>query len=124
LKPLKFKIPGPDGEKLFIRSFDTTVVAYNLQIIAIKRNDIGLPNIDYDTGKPTHAGEYPLTDQAYDQLLLDLHCKCFDALTPSLKANILAFYAHRQWTTHTKKENRQVKQIQCALEQLKATAVK
>jgi hypothetical protein len=124
LKPLKFKIPGPDGEKLFIRSFDTTVVAYHLQIAVLRSNDIELPNIDYDTGKPTHAGEYPLTDQAYDQWLLDLHCKCFDALTSSLKANILAFNAHRQWIAHNKKERRHVQQIQCALEQLKMTDVK
>ena len=125
LKALQFKTPGPDAEKLFIKSFDSTLTGYAGRIAVLKKEEIHLPNIDCDTGDPALSGEYPLTDEAYDQLILDLHCKCFESVTGSLKANILSFYAHRSWPAPTRKRQKnRMKQIQCSLEQLKITEPK
>ena len=124
LKPLKFKTPGPDAEKLFIRSFDTTMTDYARRIAVLKNEEIQLANIDCDTGDPAQAGEYPLSDQTYDQLVLDLDCNCFESLPQSLKTNILAFYSKREWTASTKKQERRMREIHCALEQLKITEPK
>ena len=125
LKALKFRTPGPDAEKLFIKSFDTTSSGFAGSIAVLHKEVIHLPNIDCDTGDPAQAGEYPLTDQAYDQLLLDLYCNCFESLSSSLKENILSFYMHRSWTAPTKKrEKTRVTQIHRSLDQLKITEPK
>ena len=125
LKALKFKTPGPDAEKLFIRSFDTTLSGYAGGIAVLQKDSLHLPNIDCDTGDPVQAGEYPLSDKAYDQLILDLHCKCFESVTGPLKANILSFYSHRAWPAPAKKKaKRRVQQIQGSLELLKTTEPK
>ena len=44
---------------------------------------LDLPNMDFDTGRPTAAGEYSLADKTYAHLLDDLAKKHFDQLAPS-----------------------------------------
>jgi hypothetical protein len=51
-----------------------------------------LANRDFDTGKPTTAGEYQLTDNAYARLLDKLKNLKFAGTTIALQQNILAFY--------------------------------
>jgi hypothetical protein len=95
LKSLKFKDPGPESEKLFIKSFDTTLVHYTaaIQILRSKRTII-LPDIDFDTGKKTEPGEYGLADLTYSELLQKLQDQKFLNLTYPLKQNILKFFEH------------------------------
>ncbi len=92
LKALKFKDVGPEGEKLFIKSFDTVLVHYSAALIKLRENKVVLPDIDYDTGKPTVIGEYELTDDTYAEMVDRLRDTKFDDLTVPLKENILAFY--------------------------------
>lgn len=92
LKALKFKDPGPEGEKLFIRSFDTVIVHYGNVLAKLHNEKIILPDIDYDTGSPTSMGEYALADKTYNDLLDNLQGTKFNNLTAPLKQNILAYY--------------------------------
>ncbi len=92
LKALKFKDVGPAGEKLFIRSFDTVLVHYSKALIKLREDKVTLPDIDYDTGKPTAIGEYELSDDTYAELVDRLRETKFDNLTAPLKENILTFY--------------------------------
>jgi hypothetical protein len=92
LKALRFKDVGPEGEKLFIRSFDTVLVHYSSALVKLRDDKVVLPDIDYDTGKPTTIGEYELTDDTYADLADRLHDTKFDNLTAPLKQNILTFY--------------------------------
>jgi hypothetical protein len=92
LKALKFKDPGPEGEKLFIRSFDTVLVHYHEELAKLENGKITLQDIDYDTGKPTELGEYGLADKTYADLVVKLDDNKFKNLTKSLKQNILSFY--------------------------------
>jgi len=93
LKALKFEPPGPEGEKLFIRSFDTTLVYYNQVLAGIKTGQkLQLVNMDFDTGKPTAQNEYGLADQTYSLLVLKLQEKKFNEVTYPLQNNILSFY--------------------------------
>jgi len=92
LKALKFKDVGPEGEKLFIRSFDTVLVHYDAALARLHNEKVILPDIDYDTGKPTAIGEYELTDDTYADLVDRLHDTKFNNLTEPLKQNILGFY--------------------------------
>lgn len=93
LKALKFKTIGPEGEKLFIQSFDTVSAHYNAALDQLKYHPIELPDVDYDTGKPTVAGEYALADKTYCDLLINLQKVNFNNLTDDLQNNILKFYS-------------------------------
>jgi hypothetical protein len=93
LKALKFEPPGPEGEKLFIRSFDTTLVYYSQVLAGIRTGQkLQLVNMDFDTGKPTAQNEYGLADQTYSLLVLKLQDKKFNEVTYPLQNNILSFY--------------------------------
>jgi hypothetical protein len=91
-KALRFKDPGPEAEKLFIKSFDTVLLYYSAELEKLHYEHIKLPNVDYDTGYPTAIGEYTLADETYDQLLINLQTNKFSDLTYPLKENILTFY--------------------------------
>jgi hypothetical protein len=123
LKALKFSPPGPVAEKLFIKSFDTTLVCYN-QLLTDMRSgrQLQLVDMDFDTGKPTQQGEYGLADLTYSQLLLYLQDKKFNDVTPPLQNNILSFYSKGDTTskvTEYKKYKVDWKKTYLALQQLR-----
>src|SRR5579864_1599178 len=117
---LSFKIPTQQTEDMYIKSVDTTVEDYNKLLQETKQDDLKLPNKDFDTGKDTRAGEYPLTDKAYEKLLKQLADKKFENLTPSLKDNILEFYSNLNAPIHTKKNKKAWEQTLAQLELLRA----
>ncbi|MBS1519937.1 MAG: zinc dependent phospholipase C family protein [Bacteroidetes bacterium] len=125
LKALKFSPPGAVAEKLFIKSFDTTLVCYNQILTGIKNGkQLQLPDMDFDTGKPTLQGEYGLADLTYSQLVLKLQDNKFDDVTPPLQSNILSFYGKGDTTskvTEYKKYKVDWKKTYLALQQLKTT---
>jgi hypothetical protein len=92
-KALRFREVGPAGEKLFIRSFDTTLVHYNEALAKLYNGKVVLPDVDYDTGNPTVIGEYGLTDKTYGDLMDKLSDTKYNNLTAPLKQNILSFYS-------------------------------
>ena len=58
-KALDFKIPTQQTEDLYIASVSHTLDDYkHLLAEARTREDLHLPNIDFDTGRITRAGEY------------------------------------------------------------------
>ena len=123
LRALKFSPPGPVAEKLFIKSFDTTLVYYNQLLTEMRSGkQHQLPDIDFDTGKPTIQGEYGLADLTYSQLLLYLQDQKYKDVTPPLQANILSFYGKGDTTskvTEYKKYKVDWKKTYLALQQLK-----
>ncbi len=92
LQTLSFQIPTPESERLFVKSFDTTVERYQAELIALDNGQLRLANDDFDTGKPTRAGEYKLADETYAELLDRLAQNRFRGVTPELRKNILTFY--------------------------------
>lgn len=123
LRSLRFKDPGPEGEKLFIKSFDTCVAHYGIALNILKYKDhIDLPDIDFDTGKITAPGEYGLADQTYSLLLIKLQDEKFKNITPPLKDNILTFYNKVDTTTKSnehKKEKIDWQKTYLALQQIR-----
>jgi len=77
----RFKEVGPDGEKLFIKSFDTVMNEYAIALKQLNYKKPNLPNINFDTGSQTIYGEYPLADKTYDDLLDKLQQNKFTDLT-------------------------------------------
>jgi hypothetical protein len=119
LRVLKFKTPGAVAEKLFIQSFDTTVVFYASHITALRASPIVLTNINFDTGLTTASGDYTLADKAYAGLLKKLMDNQFVAVTVSLQQNILSYYNGYKPVITSKREKREWQATEQALSQLK-----
>jgi len=103
LKSLKFKDPGPEGEKLFLKGFDASVENYSAALNELhERKEVTFENIDFDTGKITARGEYGLADKTYSDLIIKLQNNNFVDLTNALKENILHFYQEPAVTKNVK----------------------
>jgi hypothetical protein len=117
---LAFKIPTQQTEDMYIKSVDLTVEDYGKLLHETKVQNLRLPNKDCDTGKDTRAGEYPLTDKAYERLLNQLAENKFEHLTPQLQENILEFYADLNAPIWTKRSPKAWTQTLANLERLRA----
>ena len=62
LRPLSFKVPTPEAEKLFLDSLSRTRERYRAELESVGAGRLKLANIDLDTGKPSARGEYALAD--------------------------------------------------------------
>jgi len=91
-KAIAFKMPSPDTETLYLKSVNASVEQYRIYLQDLKAGKLALDNRDFDTGKPTKAGEYELTDRAYATLLDKLTGHKFADAAPALQQNILDFY--------------------------------
>lgn len=103
---LSFKIPTQKTEDMYIKSVNTTVEDYDKRLHDTRVQDLKLANKDCDTGLATKAGEYSLTDKAYERLLNQLADKNFEHLTPQLQENILEFYANLNAPIYTKRNKK------------------
>ena len=93
-KAVSFKIPGQKGEDMYISSIDRTVEAYGVELKAVSTHSLHLDNLDCDTGKPTEAGEYALSDRTYAKLVDKLSDRKFDQAPDELKTNLAQYFAH------------------------------
>ena len=91
-KTLDFQVPTTQTEDMYIRSINQTVDDYR-QFLGQERNrHLKLANLDFDTGRPSKAGEYSLADKTYARLVDDLEKENFKDLSPELQRDILGFY--------------------------------
>ena len=90
-KAFAFKVPPPAAEKMFLASLDDTVRRYKELLANAGSSQLQLPNQNFDTGKPTHIGEYHLADETYAKLVERLNHDKVQISAP-LQANIDAFY--------------------------------
>src|SRR5438309_2813418 len=121
-KGLGFNNPTPQTEDLYIKSINTTVDQYRAFLEQVRTDTLVLPNCDFDTGKPTKAAEYSLTDETYAKLLAQLSERKFNLTSPELRANILDFYSDLSAPIATKKDQGRWQSVLTALDQLKSVA--
>src|SRR5262245_25718346 len=93
LKPLSFKAPTLEAEKLFTASLRDTRTRYAAALASTSSGRLNLANTDFDTGKPSGYGEYALADETYADLLKKLDARHFANVPAGLRANIKTFYA-------------------------------
>jgi hypothetical protein len=117
---LAFKIPTQQTEDMYIRSVDLTVEDYSKLLRETRAQDLQLPNMDFDTGRNTAAGEYQLTDKSYERLLNQLADRKFENVTPQLKKNILEFYSNLNAPIRTKHSQKAWERTLANLELLRA----
>jgi hypothetical protein len=118
-KALAFNIPTTQTEDLYFKSIIATVDRYKLLLKDVDTGTLRLPNCDFDSGKPTKAAEYALTDDAYAKLLGQLAKTNFDKVSPELRADILRFYADPSAAIETKKDAARWQEVLTALDRLK-----
>jgi hypothetical protein len=68
LRPLGFKVPNPEAERLFLDSLSRTRARYAAALTDLRANRLDLPDVDLDTGRPIAPGEYPLADETATEL--------------------------------------------------------
>lgn len=119
-KGLGFDNPTPQTEDLYIKSINTTVDQYRAFLEQVRTRTLVLPDCDLDTGVPTKAAEYSLTDDAYAGLLGHLSQRKFDLASPDLRENILEFYSDLSLPIETKKNLADWQNVLTELDQMKA----
>jgi len=118
-KAVNFKIPTKQTEDMYIKSVDATVENYARLLRAEEKKQLDLPNRDCDTGAETRAGEYVLADETYADLIDHLIKKNPEALSSSLRDNLLQFYSDPAAPIATKKSAKAWRKLQNELERLK-----
>jgi hypothetical protein len=119
-KALAFKIPSPKAEDRYIKSVNETVEEYRRTLRQAAGGRLNLPNLDFDTGKPTRPGEYVLTDKAYARLVHELADKKFAQVTPDLRANILEFFHDSKAPAELRKDQKEWERTVAELDGLKS----
>jgi len=119
-KGLAFNNPTPQTEDLYIKSINATVDQYRGLLEQVRANALVIPNYDLDSGNPTKAAEYTLTDDAYAKLLARLSARKFDLTSPALRANLLDFYSDLSLPIETKKDPNDWKNVLSGIDQLKS----
>jgi len=118
-KTFRFKEIGHEGEKQFIKSFDTVMARYADALAKLNYEKISLPNLNFDTGKPTIIGDYELTDLTYDELLFKLQANKYSYLTGPLQQNIISYYSQLDTTAIAQKDASNWKKTSMVIQQVK-----
>jgi hypothetical protein len=120
LKPLSFKTPTPEAERLFTESFKDTRARYAAVLDAVRRGQLQLTNTDFDTGKPRAFGEYALADETYAELLHRLADAKFNAVSKVLQRDITAFFNADPEKSASRKVRHRAKEIRRDVDALRA----
>ncbi len=119
-KALAFQPPSTQTQDLYFKSINATVTKYQEELQSVRARKLTLPNLDFDTGKPSAPGEYTLTDETYAKWLDRLAKQKFAGVTPLVRLNILDFYSDPNAKIATQKHKDDWKKVQDQVEQLKA----
>ncbi len=123
IKPLDYRVPTKEAERLFMDSLLAAQALYEKLLGDVEDGKVNLANMNSDTGQPTRPGQYRLADKAYAKLLEKLARDDFKGVTPELRADILSFYADTDLPIATKKDNSKWKALMRNVERLKARDV-
>jgi hypothetical protein len=119
-RALAFNNPTAQTEDMYFKSINTTVDQYRVYLAQVGAGTINLANSDFDTGKPTEAAEYSLTDATYAKLLGQLAAHKFNLTSPDLRDNILSFYSDPSLPLQPKKDSAEWQSVLASLDQLRA----
>ncbi len=92
LRALRFRMPTPEVEKLFMQSFDKSVTEYNAQVDQARAKSLKMANPNYDLGEVTKPGVYTLQDETYTFWLHELAEKQYETVTPGVRQELLRYF--------------------------------
>ena len=123
-RALRFKVPTPLAEKHFEQSFDTIIKNYSFNLNQLRSQNLGLKDLDFDTGRPAVSGEYTLADDTYTTWLLKLKEGKFKNISYSLQQNILSFFCSTDTLNNNKNSSKKCVQFFDAYNELKVMEIK
>jgi hypothetical protein len=119
LSALAFRVPTPEAERLFAESFRDSRERYRAMIVDARDGRVEVANTDFDVGRPGRAGENPLADATYVELLDTLAARGFTATPPELRRDIAAYFRNLDAAAATdKKLRKQAVEIRAQLARL------
>jgi hypothetical protein len=122
LKVLTFRTPTPQAESLFLASFKSSQDRFRESLEALRDGRLHLQNTDFDTGKPSALGEYPLADDTYADLLNKLFDRKFADVPDELRENVVVYYGPApSLPSHTRRERERSEKVRQQLASLTAT---
>jgi hypothetical protein len=114
-------------EKLFEDSFKEITNQYSKALGKLKNsNTVDFANVDLDTGKKTHEGEYGISDEAYYDYLRKLKRQDFADMYVALKKHLIKFFdgAEKNGSTLSERKQEKVKEIIAQLRTIPVESVK
>jgi hypothetical protein len=120
LKALRFKIPTPPVEQLFMRSFDVATDGYRKQLAEAGAGTLHLENTNFDLGVVDRPGQYRLQDDTYAYWLDALAQDNFTGVTPAITKELLTYYGNLNAPLHPKQNKNRWKRLLTELDRLKA----
>ncbi len=120
LRTLRFKMPTPPVERLFMRSFDIAASGYRSRLSEAANDTLHLENTNFDLGVVARPGEYKLQDDAYAYWLDVLAQDKYNGITPRIRADLLSYYSNLSAPLHTKRHKKDWHQLLAELSGLKA----
>lgn len=120
LKTLSLRLPTPQTEAMFRSSFDTALDQYQRLLSDQRAGQLHLVDRNFDTGALTKPGAYFMADRAYARLVDDLAKNRFVNVSPSLRADILAYYRDPAAPVATKKDAKAWNRLSEELTELKS----
>lgn len=103
LRAMKYKMPTPDVEKLFMQSFDKSARQYTGQLESASAKTLRLPDRNYDLGEIAAPASYGLEDKAYARWVDQLSRKQYQTVTPEISTVVLTYYKNLDAPFQTKK---------------------
>jgi len=107
LKTYAFKLPSPEGEAVFRKSYRSVLSGYAALIRQQPTDTMAtipsIPNTSLDTGQPTQPSTYGLADETYAEWLRELHQRKFEGIPAAVRQHLLSYYKNGV-PTHTPEE--------------------
>ena len=91
-KRMPYKPLPAEAQQRFQSALSHILAEYRSSVAEARRHSPARPNLNLDTGRPVHRGEYEPADAAYASLLEKLEDRHFDHVPRALRADILRFY--------------------------------
>jgi hypothetical protein len=97
LSAFKLQLPSAADQKLYLDSMQSSVDSYEkdvdrLRVQPTPDRTLPLKDVDFDTGKATQRGEYPLADKSYAKLLNTVMHNKNAGISNDLRASLLDYY--------------------------------
>jgi hypothetical protein len=106
LSALAFRVPTPEAERLFAESFRSSRERYRAMVIDARDGRMELTNTDFDIGRPGRAGDNPIADSSYIELLDTLAARGFSDTPPELRRDIAGYFMNLDTAAATDKKLR------------------
>jgi hypothetical protein len=127
----KLQLPRAADQKLYLDSMQSTVDSYEKDVDHLRSQPtpdrtLQLKDLDFDTGKPTERGEYPLADKSYAKLLDTVTHDKNAEISSGLRSSLLDYYdgfhpRHRSRFYPVIFSSRKQRKLERNLELLRAT---